>query len=176
MDIWGPPLPSLSNETFAFVSVIVDFIVTAKEDVLWLGRVRSMMLIMILYSGPCKVVISGHFFPVQYFFSWWLVDHMSPPNLFHSLLPIRFAVIWFLTYIIIRLWHWLVKNLSFCSSCICQICTLPHQRAQPPTFDSVISVAFTLTHFNSVHFCQMSDIQWGLFTSSHQSELQGSTL
>lgn len=32
---------SLCNEMFAFVNVIVDFIVTAREDFLWLGQKKS---------------------------------------------------------------------------------------------------------------------------------------
>ncbi len=38
--------PSVCDEMFAFVDVIVDFIVTAREDFLRLGRMKSVMFIM----------------------------------------------------------------------------------------------------------------------------------
>lgn len=60
---------SLCNKMFAFVNVIVDFIVTAIEDFLRLGRMKSTMFIMTyVYSGHCKGVLGGHFVCAVFYF------------------------------------------------------------------------------------------------------------
>lgn len=48
MDTRGPPSlsQSICNEMFAFVNVIADYVVTAKEELLRLGRMQSLICFM----------------------------------------------------------------------------------------------------------------------------------
>lgn len=152
---------------FAFVDVIVDFYRNCSRRFSPTGPGWKVWRLswQILYSGPCKVVLSGHFFlcSIFFFWSWWL---------FHTLLPMRVAVVLFLNCIIIDY----NQILTLISQRPLQFLHLPnlyshlfrpHQRLQPPTLPVLFWMPFTLTHLSSVLFAKWVTFSepWGLLTS-----------